>query len=168
MSPRVQAAEARAAARAATSGSVFPARRVHDRAGLQVPVPDALLRASDGERQPFFALTQGSLGVLLPGHVSYDHLERPVAFPGQLCADDTDVTDPSIRPDDLRVERQRRSTGPPARDAFADAAVTLRVKKIEQRSPRQLVGAVRAEKVDRRRIHERDSLILDDQDSVRR
>ena len=37
---------------------LFPARRVVHRVGLEVPVPDAFLRAGERERQPLLALAQ--------------------------------------------------------------------------------------------------------------
>src|SRR5260370_42643416 len=73
---------------------LLPLSRVHDGIGLQVPVPDALPRAGNRERKPFFALTQRSLCVLLLGNVSYDQLDRPIALV-RLCPADTDVAHPS-------------------------------------------------------------------------
>ena len=48
---------------------LLPARRVHDRAGFEVPVPDAFLRAGERQRQPLFALAQRRLGPLALGDV---------------------------------------------------------------------------------------------------
>ena len=41
---------------------LLPARRIHDGARLEVPVPHAFLRADEGEPQPFLALAQRRLG----------------------------------------------------------------------------------------------------------
>ena len=48
---------------------LLPSRRVHDVAGVEVPVPHAFLRAGEGQRQPLFALAQRRLGALALGEV---------------------------------------------------------------------------------------------------
>ena len=48
---------------------LLPVRRVHDRAGFQVPVPDAFLRAGERQPQPLLALTQRRFGALAVGDV---------------------------------------------------------------------------------------------------
>ncbi len=48
---------------------LLPARRVHDRAGFEVPVPDAFLRAGEGQLQPLLALAQRRFGALALGDV---------------------------------------------------------------------------------------------------
>ena len=47
----------------------LPSRRVHDGAGLEVPVPDAFLCAGECQREPLLALTQGRLGAFPFGDV---------------------------------------------------------------------------------------------------
>ena len=47
----------------------LPVRRIHDGAGLEVPVVDAFLRAGERERQPLLALAQRRLGALALGQV---------------------------------------------------------------------------------------------------
>src|SRR5262245_48897619 len=42
---------------------LLPLRRVHDRSGFEIPVPDPFLRAGEREREAFFALTKRRLGL---------------------------------------------------------------------------------------------------------
>ena len=57
---------------------LLPARRVHDAHGFEVPVPDALLRAGERQREPLFALTQWWLRLLPLGNVPHDQLDSPI------------------------------------------------------------------------------------------
>ena len=50
---------------------LLPARRVHDVAGHEVPVPDAFLRAGKGQRQPLFAFAQRGVGALALGDLAH-------------------------------------------------------------------------------------------------
>ena len=47
----------------------LPVLRVHHRAGLEVPVVDAFLRALECQREPFLAFTQGQFSSLPLGQI---------------------------------------------------------------------------------------------------
>ena len=82
---------------------LLPARRVHDRAGFEVPVPDALLRSRERQPKPFFALAErrfcalavrdvevhahdsdhGSVGLVADGKAARQHMDEMAVLVAQ-------------------------------------------------------------------------------------
>ncbi len=99
---------------------LFPARRVHDVAGHQVPVPDAFLRAGKGQRQPLFAFAQRRVGTFALGDLAHRPDDRLPARVEVVDARerDLDVGHAAVGADDLLLERRH---GWPASDALEAA-----------------------------------------------
>ena len=74
----------------------LPSRRVHDRAGLEVPVEHAFLRAREGHGEPLFALAEGRFGVLAPGNVAHGDLDGADVAVFDRRAGDLDVGDGAV------------------------------------------------------------------------
>ena len=72
---------------------LLPPWRIHDGAGLEVPVPDAFLRAGERQREPLLAFPQRRLGALALGEV-------------EMGADDSHTGPPGSR----RIGNPREST----------------------------------------------------------
>ena len=78
---------------------LLPARRVHDGAGLQVPVPDAFLRADERQRQPLFALAQRRFGPLPLGDIEVradDAHDRAAGLAADRIAAREDVNEVAV------------------------------------------------------------------------
>ena len=116
---------------------LLPLRRVHDRAGLEVPVPDAFLRAGEGQREPLLALAQRRLGALALGQVEVradDPHDRSAGFAADRAARAT-ARARSVRPCGGGGTRPRRSLPPRATVSFSAYGARL-VVGMKQPLPR--------------------------------
>src|SRR6188508_424012 len=68
-----------------------PSRRIHDAIGFEVPVPDALERTGERQREPLLAFAQRPLGSFSLSDVAEDQVHRAGRLITQRCADDSDV-----------------------------------------------------------------------------
>ena len=80
----------------AVAQHLLPSRRIDDGIGLEIPVPDALLRSRERQRQAFLALAQGLFGSLFLGDVemgSDDPHQPAVLLPAdrETASEDGDV-----------------------------------------------------------------------------
>ena len=147
---------------------LLPARRVHDGAGLEVPVPDAFLRAGERQRQPLFALAQRRLGALALGDVPHDDLDRAALLVFELGAGDFDFGNRSVEANDFRFDERDRFARQQSFNPFADERMTVWVKDVERRFAEDLFGSRRADQPDRCGIHQHDAGILADEDAIGR
>jgi len=147
---------------------VLPSRRVHHRAGLDVPVPHAFLRTGERQGEAFFILTKDRFGPLAFRDVAHDHLDRVAVRIVEPRGVDLHVGDAADQPDDLLFGRRHRLTGHHPADAFANEGVALGMKDVEGGLAQYLLRRGGAEETHRRGVQEYKPVVLADQDAVRR
>ncbi len=145
-----------------------PARRVHDGAAFEVPVPHALAGAGKRQGEPFFILAEHGLGPLALRDVAHDHLNRFARHVVEPCGVDLHFGHDSIQPHDALFRRRHRLTGHHPADAFAHERVAGGMKHIERRLAQNLLRRRRAEQTHRGGVQEHQAIVLADQDAVRR
>ena len=111
---------------------LLPAWRVQHPAALDVPVPHALLRAGEGEREPFFVGAKKRLGALPFGDVPNDHLNGVSLGVVEACGVDFDVGHRAVEPHQQQFGRRNRLAGQHPADAIANKRVALGMKQVER------------------------------------
>ena len=82
----------------------LPPRRVHHRAGFQIPVPHAFLRAGEREREALLALAERRFRLLAQGDVPDDQLYRTAMVVFEHRARHFDVGGRPVETGDLLFE----------------------------------------------------------------
>ncbi len=154
---------------------LFPARRVHDVAGDEVPVPDAFLGAGKRQRQPLFAFAQRRVGALALGDLAQRPDDGGSARRGPTEVEvidardgDLDVGDAAVGPDDLFLERGRGGSGHQTLEAEAVRPASVGVEDRGNRSADELGRIGDAAQAAGRRVGEHEPVVLADEDAVGR
>ena len=154
---------------------LLPSRRIHDRAGFEIPVPDAFLGSGEGQREPLLAFAQRRFGAFALGDLANREDDgrgrggrRGGAGIVEPCDGDFDVGDRAVRADDLLFERSDDPAGGDLREAFLPGGVAIGVKDAGQRLAHELVGPGPAAQLPGRRVDECQDAVLTDEDAVRR
>ena len=113
----------------------LPVRGVHHRAGLEVPVVDAFLRARERQRQPLLALAQRRLGALALGQIEMradnaHHRSAGFAADRQTARQDVHVVAVLVTQTELGLIRPLA-----ARDRGVERARALVVVRVQQPFP---------------------------------
>ena len=149
---------------------LLPARRVDDRVGFEIPVPDAFLRAGERQRQPFLALAQGGLDAPPLRDVAHDELNVAADAVVQPGAGDLDVLVlvRRIGTRNARLDRCRVPPRHPEIQGFAEAGAAVGMYHVEHRLAQPFVRSGCPAEPQGRGVQEGDSVVAADEDGVRR
>ena len=146
---------------------LLPSKRVHDAAGFEVPIPHALLRPREGQREPFYALAQRRFDTLAIGDVAHDDLDRTAIRVLDECAGDVHLCGAAIQPHNLLFDRLDLLAGHQPIEHVAQARVALGAKDVEDRPTDELLAGGSTEQPCRRSVQERDTTVLNEDNAVR-
>ena len=147
---------------------LLPSRRVHDRVGLDAPVPHAFLSAGKRQGETFFILAEDRLGALALRDVAHDYLDGFACGLVEPRGVDLHVGHDAVQSHDLLFGRRHGPAGHHLADAFANERVALGMKDVEGRLAQHMLRRRRPEQTQRGRVQEHKPVVLADQDAVRR